>query len=130
MVRLLSSIVLLATLAGCGSSSTPTMLPTPTPVPAGSPTQTVVRAATIRGANGHGASGTARILKLGDDYVLELGDDFRIDSGNNDVMLARQADARTGSDLNLGNMRALTGRQTYALPDDGGRYSHVLLWCR
>ena len=86
--------------------------------------------ASVRGANGHSASGTARILREGGSFVLELGSDFRIDSGNNDVYLTSGPDTIRGSDLNLGNMRSLTGRQTYALPDDGGRYGFVMLWCR
>jgi hypothetical protein len=102
--------------------------PTTTQPPA--PTPTVVRLATIRGAAGHSASGSARIMREGGTHYLELGNDFRIDSGNNDVMLTRQADTRTGSDLNLGNMKSLTGQQRYELPNDGGGYSHVMLWCR
>jgi hypothetical protein len=105
-----------------------TMPPTTTQPPA--PTPTVVRAATIRGAAGHSASGSARIVREGSSYYLELGGDFRIDSGNNDVMLTRQPDTRTGTDLNLGNMRSLTGRQRYDLPNDGSSYSFVMLWCR
>jgi len=93
-------------------------------------TPSVVRSATIRGAAGHAASGSARIVREGASYYLELGADFRIDSGNNDVMLTRQSDTRTGSDLNLGNMMALTGPQRYPLPDDGSGYAYVMLWCR
>ena len=62
--------------------------------------------------------------------MLELGADFRIDSGNNDVYLASGSDTIRGSDLNLGNMQSLTGRQTYVLPDEAARYGFVLLWCR
>ena len=102
--------------------------PTTTVPPA--PAPTVVRVATIRGAAGHSASGSARIVRDGSSYFLELGGDFRIDSGNNDVMLTRQSDTRTGADLNLGNMRSLTGQQRYSLPHDGSGYSHVMLWCR
>lgn len=111
-------------------SPAPQPLPNPSPSPSPAPGPTVLRTATIRGSNGHSASGTARILRDGSSYVLELGDDFRIDSGNNDVMLTRQPSSRTSSDLNLGNMKSLTGRQTYSLPNDGSAYAHVLLWCR
>ena len=90
----------------------------------------MLRSSSLRGANGHSASGTARILREGDAFVLELGADFRIDSGNNDVYLTANPDAPRGSDLNLGNMRSLTGHQTYSMPDDGGRLRYVMLWCR
>lgn len=108
--------------------TTPTTMPPTTTMPPAGPT--VVRTATIRGAAGHSASGTARIVLEAGTYFLELGGDFRIDSGNNDVMLTRQPDTRTGSDLNLGNMRSLTGQQRYELPNDGSGYSYVMLWCR
>jgi hypothetical protein len=100
---------------------------TATPAP---PADAVLRSATIRGANGHSASGSARILRENGAFVLELGADFRIDSGNNDVYLARRDDGVDSGDLNLGNMKALTGRQRYELPNDGSGYAHVVLWCR
>jgi hypothetical protein len=100
---------------------------TATPAP---PADAVLRSATIRGANGHSASGSARILRENGAFVLELGADFRIDSGNNDVYLARRDDGVDSGDLNLGNMKALTGRQRYELPNDGAGYAHIVLWCR
>jgi hypothetical protein len=124
---------------GCGGASSPggpSGLPTAappaaaSPSPAPSPAASILLTAAIRGANGHSASGTARIVREGSGHVLELGSDFRIDSGNNDVYLTRQPGTRTNADLNLGSMRQLTGEQRYALPDDGGAYSHVMLWCR
>jgi hypothetical protein len=132
-------LLILMAAVGCGGASSPggpSGLPTaappaaasPSPVP--SPAASILRTAAIRGANGHSASGTARIVKEGSGYVLELGSDFRIDSGNNDVYLTRQPGTRTNADLNLGSMRQLTGEQRYTLPDDGGAFSHVMLWCR
>jgi hypothetical protein len=101
--------------------------PTPSPSPAG---PMILRSASLRGVNGHGAGGTARILLTADRYALELGSDFRIDSGNNDVYLAAQPDTVTPADLNLGNMRSLTGLQAYDMPNDGSRFRFVILWCR
>lgn len=143
---LLMATLLLA--AGCGGGANPgggspppeptppapttttLALPPPTTTQPPAPVPTVVRRATIRGAAGHSASGSARIVREGSTHYLELGSDFRIDSGNNDVMLTRQDDTRTGADLNLGNMRSLTGQQRYELPNDAGGYSYVMLWCR
>ncbi len=144
---------LAALLVACGGGSSPTgpsappvaSTPTPAPpappppaaTPAPSPSATppppadaVLRTAAIRGANGHSASGSARILRENGAFILELGADFRIDSGNNDVYLARRDDGVDSGDLNLGNMQALTGRQRYTLPNDGSAYGHVVLWCR
>lgn len=139
--------VAVVVLAGCGGTSpmapsppptaaspSPTATPTPTPTATATPTPdagpTVLRTARIRGAAGHAASGTARIVREGGRHRLELLADFRIDSGNNDVYLARQAETVGGSDLNLGPMKATRGAQSYELPDAGGSYTHVVLWCR
>ncbi len=105
----------------------PAPSPTPTPTPAG---PTVLRRATLTGANGHAAGGTAEIVRNGSLFALELRDDFRIDTGSIDVYLANQQDRVTGADLNLGDLRSRTGASSYALPDDGGSYRYVLLWCR
>lgn len=66
----------------------------------------------------------------GSTYTLELQDDFRTsNSGVLDVRLCR--DTRCGSgDLNLGAIRAFTGRQTYVLPDNGAAFRYVVIWCR
>ena len=120
-----------ATACGGGSPAPTNMTPPPSDSPPpGNPPPASARTATLRGANGHSASGSARVMQEGGSFVLELGEDFRIDSGNNDVMLTRQPDTRTGDDLNLGNMQALTGRQRYLLPDDASAYRYVMLWCR
>lgn len=132
----------LLTLPACGGGGSSPNIPTPpaavappaatpAPNPSAPPAgPTVLRTAPIEGANGHAASGTARILRDGDSFTLELGGDFRIDSGNNDVYLARDSATVTSGDLNLGDMKSITGLQTYAMPNDGGAYSFVVLWCR
>ena len=105
---------------------TPVVMPTPTPPPA----PTVLRSASIRGANGHSAAGTAEIVQDGRSYTLEFRSGFRIDGGLNDVYLSRDPGVVSSSDLNVGNLRSLSGPQGYALPNDGGSYRYVLLWCR
>lgn len=139
--------LLLALSAACGGGGTSPMAPaplptpaaTPAPAPAATPTPaptpnatgtTVLRTATIRGANGHGAMGTAEIVRREGRYTLELGSTFRIDSGRNDVYLANNSGSVSSADLNLGDMKALEGAQSYELPNDGAGYRYVLLWCR
>lgn len=90
----------------------------------------VLRSASLGGANGHSASGTAEIVSQGGRHTLELRSNFRIDSGNNDVYLTRSSTGIASGDLNLGAMRALTGAQSYDMPHDGGAYRYVMLWCR
>jgi len=138
----LSAALLAACGGGGGSSMTAPTNPNPSPTPSPSPDPavppsppapagtTLIRMAALRGANGHSASGTARIVRNGGSFVLELGNDFRIDSGNNDVYLTRNSNTIAGSDLNLGNMKATTGAQSYEMPNDGGAYGYVMLWCR
>ena len=157
-VRFAVALACVAGFAGCGGGSSPTgpsapppvagaptpapepttPAPTPTPLapdPAPTPTpappaDAVLRSATIRGANGHAASGTARILREDGRHVLELGSDFRIDGGVNEVYLARRDDRVSSSDLFLGDLRSMSGRQRYSLPNDGGAYRYVIIWCR
>jgi len=90
----------------------------------------VLRRAAIGGANGHSAGGTAEIVRTGATHTLEFSSDFRIDTGSIDVYLANQTNGVTGADMNLGNLRSLSGAQSYAMPNDGSGYRYVLLWCR
>lgn len=89
----------------------------------------MVRSASIRGANGHSAAGTAQIVRTGDTYLLQLGNDFRIDIGSVDVYLTNRTDTNGGG-VNLGSLRSLTGAQSFPMPNDGSGYRYVLLWCR
>lgn len=153
----LASVAFVATagLCGCGGGSSPTSpsappvadrpspAPTATPTPAPSPSATpapapsptppvsaVLRVARMRGVNGHAAAGTARILREGSQHVLEFGDDFRISGGVNDVYLAHDSKELGPSDLKLGNLIAVSGKQRYRMPDSGSGYAFVLVWCR
>lgn len=129
-----AAILTLFLLAGCGGGPSPTGPSTPPPPAAPAPTPsagpTVLRRATVMGANGHAAGGTAEIVRSGGAFSLELRDDFRIDTGSIDVYLANQQDRVTGADLNLGDLRSRTGAQSYTLADDGSGFRYVLLWCR
>jgi hypothetical protein len=134
---------LLLPLAGCGGdgptavtppnptpAATPTPVAGPTPTPTPTPGPVVLRSASIRGVNGHSASGTARIVRTGSDHTLELRNDFRIDMGSVDLYLTRNAGGFDGSDLRVAPLRAISGAQSYGLPHDGAQYRYVLLWCR
>jgi hypothetical protein len=82
------------------------------------------------GSNGHRSEGRVDIVNDGGAFRLEFRADFQVDRGTVDVYLSRQPDRLTESDRNLGDLRATSGAQSYALTDDGSGYSHVLLWCR
>jgi len=120
---------------GCGgggsSPTTPGPAPTPAPTPTPTPAASVVRSAAIGGANGHSAAGTADIVRdPSNTFTLEMRSDFRIDSGRNDVYLTRSPGGIAADDLNLGDMKATSGAQSYPLPNDGSAYRYVMLWCR
>lgn len=128
---LLASVLALAACGGGGPAAPSAAGPSPTPAPQPSVGPSVLRTATFNGAHGHSASGTARIVQVGSEYSLQLLEDFRVDTGSIDVYLARgQNTVDMSRDLNLGNMVARTGAQTYAMPNAGSAYPYVLLWCR
>lgn len=125
---------LTATLAACGgggsSPAAPSAPPTPAPTPTPTPLAMVLRVATFQSANGYTTSGEAAIVREGTAHRLELRPDFRTSqSGALDVRLCRETRC-TASDLNLGEIRAYSGAQQYALPDDGATYRYAVIWCR
>lgn len=104
--------------------------PTPAPTPSPPPQPQTLRTTMFQGANGYRTSGTASIVRDGNAHRLELGDDFRTDnSAALDVRLCSNAPC-SGGDLNLGSLKRFSGRQSYDLPNAGGAYSHVVIWCR
>lgn len=135
MARRLTVVILAALAAACGgggpspsSPSTPPPAPVPTPTPAAS--ATVVRSAVFAGANGYATMGQAAIVREGAAHRLELREDFRTSqSAALDVRLCRETRC-TGDDLNLGQIKATSGAQQYALPDDGTAYRYAVIWCR
>ncbi len=104
----------------------------PPPAPTRTPdaSATVLRSAVFQGANGYTTEGQAAIVREGTAHRLELRDDFRTSqSAALDVRLCRDTRC-TSSDLNLGEVRAFSGPQRYALPDDGSAYRYAVIWCR
>ena len=151
-LQITSVVLFAAALAACGSSpsapsgsttgqsATPTPAPTPEPTPAPTPEPTpeptpdpgptVLREATFQSANGYFTEGRAAIIRESGSYRLQLRSDFRTSqSGALDVRLC-SGTACGPSDLDLGGIQAYSGAQRYGLPDDGGQYSHVVIWCR
>jgi hypothetical protein len=135
MTGRLGVVFLAAFAAACGGGGSspaapvqPAPVPSPTPTP--TPAATILRAATFQSANGYTTEGQAAIVREGAAHRLELRDDFRTSqSGALDVRLCRETRC-TSSDLNLGQIRAFSGAQQYALPDDGSAYRYAVIWCR
>jgi hypothetical protein len=81
-------------------------------------------------ANGYFTAGQAAIVRDGPAHRLELGDDFRTSqSAALDVRLCRETRCTAG-DLDLGPVKAYSGAQHYALPDDAADYRYAVIWCR
>ena len=144
--RTLACLAGLVWLAGCGGGSgsptnptpgpTPAATPTPGPPPAATPTPppapgpVTLRSAAMNGANGHSGGGTAKIVQDGGQYRLEFSSSFRVSgAGSSDVYLTNSTRG-VGNGLNLGNLRSGSGAQSYPMPNDGGGYRYVLIWCR
>ena len=90
----------------------------------------VLRRAVFQSANGYRTEGAAQITRSESGHRLELQNDFRTStSGILEVRLCRETRCGAG-DLNLGSIQAFTGPQAYTLPDDGGAFRYVVIWCR
>jgi hypothetical protein len=74
--------------------------------------------------------GNARIVRSGDQFALELLPDFRTSqSAALDVRLCVDVNCRNAQ-LDLGPLKAFAGAQNYPLPNDGGSYTHAVIYCR
>ncbi len=115
---------------GCGGGGSPTG-PSVTPPPAPPmPGLTVLRTATFQSSSGYTTKGGASIVRDGGAHRLDLNNDFQTNSSRGlDVRLCRETRCDDG-DLNLGPLRQFSGSQSYALPNDGGAYAYVVIWCR
>lgn len=112
------------------TTSPPTSSTTTSSSTTSAPATQVVREASFESANGYTTQGSARILSSGGRYTLELGSDFRSSqSPALDVRLCNDTNCR-GASLELGALRSFSGAQSYDLPNDGGAYSLVVIYCR
>lgn len=135
----------LVCLAACGGSSpmapsnptatpSPAATPVPGPTPAATPTPPpgplTLRTATITGANGHSGSGSAKIVQDGGQFRLEFSSSFMIGGASNSDVYLTNSTTGLANGLNLGQLRSGSGAQSYGMPNDGGGYRYVLIWCR
>ena len=119
-------------LTGCGQSAgpaTPTgttpvatassTTTTTTTVPAATTTTSVsaprpLRQASFESANGYLTEGTARIVRLDDEFSLELLSDFRTSqSPGLDVRLCNDMNCRSGAQLDLGELKKFSKKQLF-----------------
>jgi pentapeptide MXKDX repeat protein len=84
---------------------------------------------TFSGAAGHKAHGTFSLTGS----TLEIADGFEVEKAPDIyVVLSKGSTVAEGTSLNLGKLRSLKGRQSYAVPAAAGSagYDTVVLWCK
>lgn len=84
---------------------------------------------TFAGAGDHKARGTFTLTGSS----LEIADGFEVEKAPDIyVVLSKGATVADASSLNLGKLRSLKGKQSYAIPASASldAYDTVVLWCR
>ncbi len=90
----------------------------------------ITRSGSFYGINNHTSSGTASIVKQGDNYVIVLGEDFVFD-GAPDPKMALGKDGAYDSATLMGLLKSNTGQQSFVIPAsiDVSAYNEVHIWC-
>lgn len=83
------------------------------------------------GVSGHSASGTAKLLALGDNRYVRFEDDFKVTNGP-DLFVYLGKNGQYDSNANLGSLKGNIGAQNYAIPKEINLadYDSVWVWCR
>lgn len=123
----LLALVLVAGLTACSDDDDDDPMAPPPPPPPG---ESTLRTATFRGASGHHTEGTAAIVLASGAHRLDLGADFLTESAAETQVKLCDAPDCSGSQLDLGFLKAVRGAQSYALPDASTQFAFVVIWCR
>ena len=91
----------------------------------------VVATGTFEGLKGHRASGTAKLLKIGEKYFIRLDDDFYVTNGP-DLFVHLGRDGVYAAEARLASLKGNEGSQNYEVPEgvDVSKYNEVWIWCR
>ena len=86
--------------------------------------------APVIGTTGHPASGTARVVKVGDKNYIRYENFKTINGPDLYIYLAKDLDAKVY--VNLGALRATEGNVNYEIPADVNLrdYKYVMVWCK
>ncbi|MEM6263393.1 MAG: DM13 domain-containing protein [Bacteroidota bacterium] len=92
----------------------------------------LTRGGTFRGLNGYTVSGTATIERSADRNVVVFSNDFRTQNGPGLYVYISPNATNVSGGINLGNLQATSGTQTYPIPDnlDPESFDHVLVYCQ
>ena len=107
------------------------IMPTP---PAGGQAQQqtqVISSGTFSGLAGHNAEGTAKLLKIGEEFYIRFEDDFKVTNGP-DLFVHFGKDGQYLANARLGNLKGNIGGQNYKVPAElnPADFNEVWVWCR
>ena len=85
----------------------------------------------FEGLLGHQATGTARLLKIGEAYYVRFDDDFRVTNGP-DLFVHFGKDGEYDPMARIDTLKGNVGSQNYRIPESIsiGDYNEVWVWCR
>lgn len=83
------------------------------------------------GLAGHNASGTAKLLKIGDRYFIRFETDFKITNGP-DLFVHFGKNDQYAANARLGTLKGNEGSQNYEVPGglNPSDYNEIWVWCR
>lgn len=95
------------------------------------PAPAILLSGEFRGLEGHNASGTAKLLKVGDKTYIRFEEDFKVTNGP-DLFVYLGKNGQYDASANLGSLRGNIGSQNYEIPSevDLSKYDSVWVWCR
>jgi uncharacterized alpha/beta hydrolase family protein len=79
----------------------------------------------------HTGSGTATLIKKGENYIVRLEDDFMVQNGP-DLVVGFGRDGEYIKGSHVGFLKGSKGSQNYDIPNsvDMSQYNEVWIWCR
>ncbi len=79
----------------------------------------------------HYGSGTAKLIKSGEDYIIRFEEDFNVANGP-DLYVGLGKDGEYKEEAQLEKLKGNIGSQNYVLPKniDVTQYNEVWIWCR
>lgn len=101
------------------------------PVPLAMPEVEVISEGTFMGLAGHNATGTARLLRIGEKYYMRFEDDFSVTNGP-DLFVHFGRDGEYLAPARIDALKGTLGGQNYEIPSELNplEYNEVWIWCR
>lgn len=107
------------------------IMPTPVPGQTQQLEPQTISMGIFSGLAGHNSEGTAKLLKIGDEYYVRFEDDFKITNGP-DPFVHFGKDGQYVANARLGNLKGNIGGQNYKVPEElnPADFNEVWVWCR